>query len=58
MKILKEQVIKPAYHFGHIDRFFNEVVKPSGYEYFEWNGRVFKVNKRPYESTDILYKDL
>ena len=58
IKILKEEVVRPKTHMGHIDKYFNEVVRPSGYDYFEWNGRVFKVHKQPYEDSGILYENL
>lgn len=32
--------------FGHIDNFFNQVVVPTGYPYFIWSDRVYKVEDR------------
>lgn len=49
----------PALSFD-LESFFRKVVVPSGYPYFEWNGRVYSVNPERTRafSTSVLYEDL
>lgn len=61
---LKSNVLSPNFkHFGHIDTFFEVAVLPSGYPFFQWNGRVYEVIhaiKFPmpiYMGTDKLIED-
>lgn len=46
--------------FGSRDEFVEKVVRPSGYPFFEWNGRVYQldVGGLPFKDTGILYEDL
>jgi hypothetical protein len=45
---------------GSRDYFFRTVVEPSGYPYFLWNDRVYKVTKNSnwYEETEYTIDDL
>jgi hypothetical protein len=50
--LIKENILSPnfAWH-GTVDNFFR-VVKASGYPFFSWNGRVYKVNDDKLGYTD------
>jgi len=39
--------------YGHIDKFLTQAVAPSGYAWFEWNGRVYEVQG----FKDLSYRD-
>lgn len=42
------------------DSFVSEIVRPSGYPFFEWNGRVYQMDAGglPFLDTGILFEDL
>jgi hypothetical protein len=49
---LKSNILSPSFKWhGHIDKFFN-IVCTTGYPFFEWNGKVYKV-----ENDQINYSD-
>ena len=51
--IKKEEILLSKYIFiGNINIFF-ELVKQTGYPYFEWNDMVYKVDENDYKPTHI-----
>jgi len=47
--------------YGHIDKFLTQAVAPSGYAWFEWNGRVYEVQgfkELSYRDTGLLAAQL
>jgi hypothetical protein len=56
---LKENILSSNFLWhGHIEIFF-EVVKATGYPFFSWNGRVYKVEdgRLSFSDTGLLIKD-
>lgn len=54
--VLSSSHCKPGIHIG---KFIKEVVIPSGYEYFSWNGAIMKVlYEGNYIKTNIYVKDV
>lgn len=45
-------------HHGHIYTFVTNVVIPSGYKYFTWNGIVYETNSENFEATKYYESDL
>jgi hypothetical protein len=47
-------------HIGHIDRFVQNVVRNTGYEFFAWNGTIYHYNRQnqTYKRTQITVDDL
>lgn len=43
---------------GHIYDFVTKAVIPSGYQYFTWNGIVYKTNSENFEATKYYESDL
>jgi hypothetical protein len=49
---LKENILSPSFKWhGNINVFF-EVVKITGYPFFVWNGKVYKVENGQLDYTD------
>jgi hypothetical protein len=40
------------------ETFYERLVKPSGYPFFEWGDRVYGLANGHYEDTGVLYVDL
>lgn len=58
--ITKSEVLSSQYAtVDHIDWFF-KITLDTGYYYFEWKDKVYKVSKarRSYEETDLIYSEL
>lgn len=54
---LKSNVLSPSFKwFGHIEAFF-EVVKLTGYPFFQFNGKVYKVVNHPSFPAYPIYQD-
>lgn len=53
-----KDIIKPYNFFGHVSKFFEKIVYPSGYNYFEWNDRIFKVNGKSFDPTEFISQDI
>lgn len=50
---------KHASAFTYVrETFYEKVVKPSGYPFFEWNERIYRVDSKYYEDTGIVYQAL
>lgn len=61
MEVSWRNVLDYRYNWhGSRDSFFKTVVVPSGYPYFLWNDRVYKVTKddKWYEETNYTLQDL
>jgi hypothetical protein len=58
--VKKSEVLSSRYAtIDHIDWFF-KITLDTGYYYFEWKDKVYKVSKarRSYEETGFLYSEL
>ena len=44
--------------FGHIDNFYERVVRYTGYPYFLWDDVVYKVENRRYKETHYTRQDV
>lgn len=53
-----DEIIRSYNNFGDINEFFEKIVKPSGYPFFEWNGVIYKVHKRPYTKIEFTLQEV
>lgn len=49
---------KALYLYSWIDDYIREIVKPSGYIYFAWNGRILKLGGDGCVDTGLTVDDL
>lgn len=40
------------------ETFYERVVKPAGYPFFEWNERIYAVTSDYYVDTGVIYQDV
>ena len=47
-------------YWGHISKFWETLVVPSGYPFFLWNDRIYEVNsdRTNYNDTNLTIHDL